>query len=267
MAKKSAKSKGYRKSAAKKPYLTRRDVVILCAVIVVVAVGAILLFSYDDGALKLVDGKVAEAGENWVIVNGAASRGGRRYYKLAEAGALEGYEIKSEPGASDENIREVQYVPTDADNPVRSIGLNATAAKSERVASYYQSLASTLGAGEVTEAKAGDVPYRYFIYDSATALDSLTAQAEAAAQGEADAAQPGDEAQATADGAADPADAEAAEEPLFARYMHAYIDAPHGATIGVNVTVEAPTEADALSEEDLKTIVAQAIGAIRLEDK
>ena len=58
MAKKSAKSKGYRKTVSKKPYLSKRDIGILCVLFVIIAVAAILLFSYDDGALKLADGKL-----------------------------------------------------------------------------------------------------------------------------------------------------------------------------------------------------------------
>ena len=58
MAKKSAKSKGFRKSVEKKPYLSKKDIIILCVVLVAVAIGAILLFTYDDGALKVKDGKI-----------------------------------------------------------------------------------------------------------------------------------------------------------------------------------------------------------------
>ena len=104
MARKSAKSKGYRKQAAKKPYLSKRDIAILCVLIVAVAIGAILLFRYDDGALKLKDGTVVTEGDNWLIVDGSNARGRSRYFKLGEMGEIEGYSRETTPLAVDANI-------------------------------------------------------------------------------------------------------------------------------------------------------------------
>ena len=71
MAKKSAKSKGYRRQSAKKPYLSKRDIALLCALIVAIAVGAFFLFRYDDGAVKVQDGAVVtEANHNGGALGG-----------------------------------------------------------------------------------------------------------------------------------------------------------------------------------------------------
>ena len=51
MAKKSAKSKGYRKTITKKPYLGKKDIIWLCVIVALLAVGAFFLFRYDDGKL------------------------------------------------------------------------------------------------------------------------------------------------------------------------------------------------------------------------
>ena len=117
MARKSAKSKGYRKQAAKKPYLSKRDIAILCVLIVAVAIGAILLFRYDDGALKVKDGAVVTEGDNWLIVNGSNTRGGQRYYKLGEVGELEGYERKAEPTLANANVTEYVWNDNPANDP------------------------------------------------------------------------------------------------------------------------------------------------------
>ena len=109
MAKKSAKSKGYRKTIEKKPYLTKRDIIILCVILAIVTVGAILLFTYDDGALKVKDGKIVDAGENWLIVNGNAR--GRRYFKLGEIGEIEGYAMEAQPFVTDENLTQFVFTP------------------------------------------------------------------------------------------------------------------------------------------------------------
>ena len=90
MAKKSAVSKGYRKQAAKKPYLSKRDIAIVCVIVALVAVGAFFLFRYDDGALKVKDGAVVTEGDNWLIANGSNARGGARYYRLGEIGEIDG---------------------------------------------------------------------------------------------------------------------------------------------------------------------------------
>ena len=90
MAKKTARGKGYRKHVSKKPYLGKRDIIVLCAALVVIAIGAIALFSYDDGALKVKDGSVVTDGDNWLIVDGSNARGRSRYFKLGEMGEIEG---------------------------------------------------------------------------------------------------------------------------------------------------------------------------------
>ena len=91
MAKKSAKSKGYRKTITKKPYLGKKDIIWLCVIVALLAVGAFFLFRYDDGALKVQDGAVLADGDNWLIADGSNVRGRSRYYKLGEIGELEGY--------------------------------------------------------------------------------------------------------------------------------------------------------------------------------
>ena len=58
-AKTSARSKGYRKTVQKKPFLTKKEIIALVAIVAVIAL-AILLFNllYDDGSLDVVDGVV-----------------------------------------------------------------------------------------------------------------------------------------------------------------------------------------------------------------
>ena len=126
MAKKTAKSKGYRKVAQKKPYLSKKDIVILCVLLVVLAVGAVLLFTYDDGALKVKDGKIVDPGENWLIVNGNL-KGGRRYFKLGEVGEIDGYTMEPEPFANDDNLHQFNYKPEAEDSAITKITLSSSA--------------------------------------------------------------------------------------------------------------------------------------------
>ena len=256
MAKKSAKSKGYRKTASKKPYLSKRDIGILCVLIAIIAVAAILLFSYDDGALKMADGKLTGIEDNWVVVNGANS-GGRRYYKLAEAGDLEGYERATEPTVSDANLNLIRYTPEAEDAPIKNITLSATHAKSGDAAAYFRSIVSSLETSEVQTAQAGDVSYSYFSYQTSYHEDE-------AADGEAEIPESADAAEADAA----PAEGDAEEAPNhFEQAMHAFVDAAHDSSVDITVVVDAQSEKDFLTEDQLKAYIEQAVGAITLEKK
>ena len=193
MAKKSARSKGYRKQTGKKPYLSKRDIIMLCILLAVVAVGAILLFSYDDGGLKTKGGQIVDAGENWLIVNGAAS-GGKRYYKVGEVGELEGFTREGEPVLTDANLQSFRYTPEDESGALRSISISASAATVERLSEYYHDLlGASLTTGEVTEASCAAGDYTYFTYTNAyhaaEEAEDAAATEEDAAEGAADAAE------------------------------------------------------------------------------
>ena len=267
MAKKSAKSKGYRKTVSKKPYLSKRDIGILCVLIVIIAVAAILLFSYDDGALKLADGKLTGTEDNWVIVNGANS-GGHRYYKLAEAGDMEGYERTTEPAAGDGNLSLIRYTPNAEDAPIRNITLSATHAKSADSAAYYRSIVSSLETSEIQTAQAGDVSYRYFTYRTSYHVDEAEA-AEGEIPESADAAETATGPAETAEtDAADAAEGDAEETPnRFEQAIHAYVDAAHDSSVDITVVVNAEGEEDFLAEDDLKAYIDQTISALTLEKK
>ena len=72
MAKKSAKSKGFRRQNQKKPYLSTKEIAAVCVIAILLAIGAFFLFRYDDGALKVQDGAVVTDGDNWPGISGWA---------------------------------------------------------------------------------------------------------------------------------------------------------------------------------------------------
>ena len=248
MAKKSAMSKGYRKAQAKKPYLSKRDIIILCALVVAIAIGAILLFTYEDGALKTQDGRIADVQDNWLIVNGSAN--GRRYFKLGEADEIEGYTRESTALLTDENLFTINYTPKDEAAPIRSIALGTNPATAKRSAEYYQALVKSLNATEVQTAEAG---YPYFTYQT-----SYYQAEDEAEQAPAETEAPAGETEATA------------EEPApnrFEQAIHAYMDAPHNSSISITVVANAESEADFLTDEQLLDYVTQAANAIHIAEK
>ena len=125
MSKKSIRSKGYRKSA-KKPYLSKRDILIVVGVIAVIVIGIVLFnLLYDDGSLDVVDGVAQVQGENSLLIN-AGSANSPRYFKLGQLADIEGYALESAPAGVDENVREFTYVP-EGDSPYDEMTVNANA--------------------------------------------------------------------------------------------------------------------------------------------
>lgn len=288
MAKKSARSKGYRKQTGKKPYLSKRDIIMLCILLAVVAVGAILLFSYDDGGLKTKGGQIVDAGENWLIVNGAAS-GGKRYYKVGEVGELEGFTREGEPVLTDANLQSFRYTPEDESGALRSISISASAATVERLSEYYHDLlGASLTTGEVTEASCAAGDYTYFTYTNAyhaaEEAEDAAATEEDAAEGAADAAEavleeaagdaePAEDAAETdepAEGAAEdgePAEDAEAEPNRFEQAINAYIAAKQHGSVVITAAFEVDSAEDYLDDEALRAVVEQAIAAVTFEEK
>ena len=297
MSKKSAKSKGYRKSVEKKPYLSRKDIIILCVVLAVLAVGAILLFTYDDGALKVKDGKIVDPGENWLIVNGN-TKGGRRYFKLGEVGDIPGYTLSREPFMSDDNLTQFNYAPEAEDSGVTGISISASAYDPARLAEGNANMVAGVKGSTVSDVatdRAGDVEYTYYTYtheyhaeeeaaEDASAEDAPAEEAPAeeisaedAPAEEAPAEEaPADEAPAEEETPAEDAPAEdaPAEEKAaddapnrFDQALNAYLPAANNGSIVIVVSAK-PDSADGyLTEDQLKEVLGQAVAAVTLETK
>ena len=262
MARKSAKSKGYRKQAAKKPYLSKRDIAILCVLIVAVAIGAILLFRYDDGALKLKDGAVVTEGDNWLIVNGSNVRGRARYFKLGEMGEIEGYTREAHGIVTDANVPEYAFTPVDEAAGITSITATASHSGAEALAKFgTESLAAIEGTsvGDTVEADINGHAVQYYIYTSEYAVAEEAEEAtEEAAEEAADASEGSDEAAEDADAAAAP--------NRFTKSLSGYFDAGHDSCIAIHVESSAESADSYLADDALTEALAQAVMAVTLED-
>lgn len=126
MAKKSAKSKGYRKSVAKKNYLTKKEITIT-AVIAAIVILALALFIglYDDGSLKFRNGAVQVDGENNLIVN-AGTGYEPRYFKLGQLTEIDGYTLSASPLDTNGIVNEFIYTP-DRESSIDSISVRTYA--------------------------------------------------------------------------------------------------------------------------------------------
>ena len=236
MAKKSSVSKGYRKQHVKKPFLTKKEIILLCLIVAALIVGAVLLFTYDDGALKLVDGKPAIDGENWLIVDGSNVRGRARYFKLAEVSDLEGFTLTSEPSLLDANVPSLTLTPDAGDAEIDSIGYSTFHNHADALVDNYVALMKSNEEYTVSEAQSGEadgLSYRYCTYTRAYHED-----AEETAEAAGDAAETAAEAVTDAAEAATEVAADAAEAAT-----EAVEDATEAATEAVEDAAEAATEA------------------------
>lgn len=258
MAKKSSVSKGYRKQHVKKPFLTKKEIILLCLIVAALIVGAVLLFTYDDGALKLVDGKPAIDGENWLIVDGSNVRGRARYFKLAEVSDLEGFTLTSEPSLLDANVPSLTLTPDAGDAEIDSIGYSTFHNHADALVDNYVALMKSNEEYTVSEAQSGEadgLSYRYCTYTRAyhedaeetaeaaedaaeTATEAVEDTAETAAEAVEDAAEAATEAAADAAETAAEAVTDAAETAT-----EAVEDAAETATEAVENAAEAATEA------------------------
>ena len=125
-AKTSARSKGYRKTVQKKPFLTKKEIIALVAIVAAIAL-AILLFNllYDDGSLDVVDGVVqTENFDNSVIVQDHIGDE-TKYFKVAEVGELEGYTREREENSANANLATFVYTPEDETSPIDYIRISS----------------------------------------------------------------------------------------------------------------------------------------------
>ena len=288
MAKKSAKSKGFRKNAVKKPYLTKKDIITLCVLLVIVAIGAILLFSYDDGALKTKDNRIVDPGENWLIVNGSSN--GRRYFKVGEVGDVEGCTRDAQSILTDPNLPQYMYTPEGDDADFDSISVFASPYDPQPLAESASARIRPIDGFDVSEvgtATAGDVEYTWYSYTrayvSAEATDEVAEEAaeeaieEATEEATETVEEATEEATETVEEAAEEA-AEAVEEGAeeaaeeesepntFEQCINAYVPSSRGCVvISALRTVDSPD--DYVTEEQLQAIAAKVIGAITIDAK
>ena len=289
MAKKSAKSKGFRKQNTKKPYLSKKDILWLCVVLAVLAVGAFFLFRYDDGALKVQDGAVVTEGDNWLIVDGSNVRGRSRYFKLGEIGDIDGYAREKEASMADANVPLYSFT-ADAEGGIDYLSATCSHNPGEALAKYTMTQLEGIDSttlGELQSAELAGQTVHYYICDTAPTQEETAEEApeeaaeaaEEAAEATEEAAEAAEEAaeateeatgavEEAADGAAEATEeaAEAADSRPFARTISGYIDATHDSCVVLRAEGRGETAEACPSDEALVASLEQIIAAITLEE-
>ena len=254
MAKKSAKSKGYRSYKKEKPFLTKKEIYALIAIVAVILVGFIVFVTYDDGALKVKDGQFVDKQDNWVVINGNTVSA-PRYYKVAEAGEIEGYTLQPRVSYTDINMTDVYYYPETEENPVDYISLSGSSIKNNTIESLGGTVVESLGNMEgyaitspLTEAKVGDTEYSYygFTYEYYTEPEVTEEPVEEAAP------------------------AEEAGEPApntFGQALNAYVATAHDGCVMIHVVNTTDAPENYMTDEEMKAVIEQVITAAEFDKK
>ena len=215
MSKKSAMSKGYRKTVKKKPFLSKKEILALI-IIVAVIVLAVVLFNlfYDDGFLGA---KQVQSGD---VVSYASSNMRTRYAKIAEINDLEGFTCE-EQGNDSNALLTYNFTPDEETDHIRSVTVTGSFVPASELADTTLSYMtgsmtdeSSLQASEKMEAEVQGYPAYIFSYSSDYYDETLDGEA---ADGEA-----ADETVDTEAADAEDADAEAAGEEEAASASNVY---------------------------------------------
>lgn len=268
MAKKSAKSKGYRKSAPKKNYLSKKELTITAIVAAVVIVALVLFIGfYDDGSLKVSGGKVKSSGENSLIVN-AGTGYKPRYFQLGNLAEIDGYTLTVSPLDSNGNVNEFIYTP-DSESPIDSISvrtyaLDAATYASASAENYTTDPSMNCDGLHTTEDDGHAVSYLTFSVTPSTnetapteLLESIEElRDEIEADGVID-----EEEQATLELLAE------AAKPMLAQALHGYIDAGENRLIYVLIRNDVETEQEYAEDAVLVDALNQILAALSYETK
>jgi len=282
MAKKSAKSKGYRRQNAKKPYLSKKEIAALCVIVAVLAVAAFFLFRYDDGALKVQNGAVVTDGDNWLVANGSNVRGGARYYKLGEIGEIDGYTRARGAQVADANLPQYTFTPAAEGGSDVTVTVSCGHGSAEAMAKYTRSLleeGGMTGLGEIQTADLSGREARWYSYatepagtagEAAGAGETEAPAGEAAGAGETEApaaeAAGAGETEAPAGEAGEAGEAETpAGGSRYSRTLAGYVDASHDCCVIVSIVSRGDTDDDCLPDDALLAILEKTVGAVSLD--
>ena len=250
MAKKSAMSKGYRKSQQKKPFLTKKEIIALIIIVVVVIAAFLVINNLPDGFIG--DSAVQEGD----ILAYGTTKTRDRYVKLGTINELEGF-TRTDTKAETTAMVSYTYKADDETSPINYVSVSGSPLQAESLtqSSMLQlpSYGYTVGEMHETEVQG----YKAYVYSSTIAYyqepeQTADAAAEATAEPAADeavtepTAEPAaEEPAATEEPAADP------ENNTFVQDITMYVDCENDHTLALHVTLKGADESVYVAEDAL----------------
>lgn len=249
MAKKSAMSKGYRKTVKKKPFLTKKEIIELIVIVAVILLGIVLFnIFYDDGFIK--ENEVQQGD----IVAYASTDLRDRYFKVGTIGEMEGYTL-DERAEDATPIEAYIFTPEGEADNVTSFSVSGSFVNAEMLAgstlSYMSGIESDFSEimpTTIQDHNAYVFSYNYSEYD--------------ATYGEAAVEEPAEETEVV-----EAAEAETEEEPApnkFSQNLTAYIAVDDSHTLCLHIYRKGGDESFYLADDQIVDYVQQFSSAFTL---
>ena len=250
MAKKSAMSKGYRKTVKKKPFLTKKEIIESIVILAVILLGIVLFnIFYDEGFIK--ENEIQQGD----IVSYATTDLRDRYFKVGTIGEIEGYTL-DERAEDATPIESYIFTPDGEADNVTSVSISGSFVNAETLASttlaYMSGIESTFSEVEQTTIQDHDAYVFSYTYSEYDATYGEEAAVEEAATEEA-----ATEAEAT----------ETEEEPAhnkFSQNLTAYIAVDESHTLCMHIYRKGGDESFYLANDQIVDYVQQFASAFTL---
>lgn len=264
MAKKSAMSKGYRKTQQKKPFLSKKEIIALIIIVVVVIAAFLVINNLPDGFIG--DSAVQEGD----ILAYGTTKTRDRYVKLGTINELEGY-TRTDTKAETTAMVNYTYKPDDEASPINYVTVSGSPLQAESLTKSSMQQLPSYGY-TVSDMYETDVQgYKAYVYSSTIsyyqepeqtddaaaepAADEAAAESTDAPAEEAPAAEaPAVEADATEAPAADADASDADAEPApntFVQDITMYVDCENEHTLALHVTRKGTDESIYMADDAL----------------
>ena len=255
MAKKSAMSKGYRKTQKKKPFLTKKEIIALIIIVVVVIAAFLVINNLPDGFIG--DSAVQEGD----ILAYGTTKTRDRYVKLGTINELEGF-TRTDTKAETTAMVSYTYKADDETSPINYVSVSGSPLQAESLtqSSMLQlpSYGYTVGEMHETEVQG----YKAYVYsatigyyqepeqteeetEEAAAEPTAEPTAEETTAAESTAEPAAEEPAATEESAADP------ENNTFVQDITMYVDCENDHTLALHVTLKGTDESVYVAEDAL----------------
>ena len=273
MAKKSAMSKGYRKTVKKKPFLTKKEIIELVVILAVILLGVVLFnIFYDDGFIRDKDVQTGD------VVSYASSNLRDRYLKIAEIRDLEGFTL-ADRGEDATAISAYTFNSNDNQDNIESISVNGSFISAQSLVdttmSYMSGLTedSNVTAVQETTIQGHDAlvfAYTYGEYDENYGVEA-TEEAPAEETAEAAEEEPAEEtAEAAEEEPAEETADTAEEEPAdnkFTQAISTYIAVDDSHSLCFHIYRRGGDESFYLAEDELVDFIQPYTAAFELVQK
>ena len=238
MAKKSAMSKGYRKSQQKKPFLTKKEIIALIIIVVVVIAAFLVINNLPDGFIG--DSAVQEGD----ILAYGTTKTRDRYVKLGTINELEGF-TRTDTKAETTAMVSYTYKADDETSPINYVTVSGSPLQAESLTkSSMLKLPShgyTVGQMYETDVQG----YKAYVYGATISYYQKPAQTED---------EPAVEETAAAEPATDEPATEPAAEPennTFVQDITMYVDCENNHTLALHVALKGADESVYVAEDAL----------------